>query len=122
MLLPARMIGAATAAYGAAVIAKPSLLTRPTGLSMSDEDVPTAGRVLSRAVGARDLVSGVLMAAAPTAAGVRIAAMVRIGTDITDAVGFGLALPDRAARKKTAAVALGWAVLAGLTMALAGSE
>ncbi|MDQ3176535.1 MAG: hypothetical protein M3Q72_03180, partial [Actinomycetota bacterium] len=93
MLLPARMIGVATAIYSAALIVRPSVLTKPTGLSTSDDDVTTAARVLTRGIAARDLVSGLAMAAAPTAAGVRLAAAVRVGADAADAAGFGIALP-----------------------------
>lgn len=122
MLWPARAIGTATALYGAALMAKPSLLTKPTGLSTSADDVTIAGRVLSRAVGARDLVSGVAMALAPTPAGVRLAGAIRVGADVSDALGLGLGLPSGSARRKSAAVAAGWGALTILTLLLAGDD
>ncbi|MDQ3312612.1 MAG: hypothetical protein M3501_02570 [Actinomycetota bacterium] len=122
MLLPARMIGVATAIYSAALIVRPSVLTKPTGLSTSNDDVTTAARVLTRGIAARDLVSGLAMAAAPTAAGVRLAAAVRIGADAADATGFGLALPDPAARRKSALVAAGWGLLTVLALAAARDD
>lgn len=122
MLLPARMIGVATAIYSAALIVRPSVLTKPTGLSTSNDDVTTAARVLTRGIAARDLVSGLAMAVAPTAAGVRLAAAVRIGADASDAAGFGLALPDPAARHKSALVAAGWGLLTVLALVAARDD
>jgi hypothetical protein len=122
MLLPARMIGVATAIYSTALIVRPSVLTKPTGLSTSNDDVTTAARVLTRGIAARDLVSGLAMAVAPAAAGVRLAAAVRIGADASDAAGFGLALPDPAARRKSALVAAGWGLLTVLALVAARDD
>lgn len=122
MLLPARLIGVATAAYSAALLVRPSVLTRPTGLSTSADDVSTAARVLTRAVAARDLVSGLAMAVAPTAAGVRLAGAIRIGADLSDAAGFGLGLPDATARRKSGVVAGGWAALTLLALVAARND
>ncbi len=79
----------------------------------------STARVLSRAVGARDLVSGLAMAMAPTGAGVRLAGAVRLGADVGDALGLGLGLPNGTARKKSATVAAGWGALTALTLLLA---
>src|SRR5688500_18295669 len=110
MLWPARTIGAATAVYSAAVLAKPDVLARPTGLVGADGTADRGTAVLARASSARDLASGLAMALAPTGSGVRLASLVRIGADVADAVGMGLALPDPVARKKAAGVAGAWAV------------
>ena len=63
-----RLLGAATAAYGAAVAAKPDVLLSPTKLSGGGR-TPSAGTtLLARAVGGRDLASGLAMALAPVLA------------------------------------------------------
>ncbi len=110
-----RVLGAATAAYSAAVIVKPEVLTRPTGLGDS-----AATRILSTAVGARDLVSGLAVALAPAGAPMRLALMVRVAMDVGDAV-LGAASPDKATRNKVIGIALGWAALNALAL-LASQE
>jgi len=122
MLWPARVIGAATAVYSAAVIVKPDLLARPTGLVGADEPADRGTAVLTRAVSARDLASGLAMAFAPSAAGVRLAGVVRIGADLGDAVGMGLALPAADARRKAAGVAGAWGVLTAAALWLARND
>lgn len=111
MLWPARVIGAATAVYSAAVLARPEVLAVPTGLVGAAGTADRGIAVLSRASAGRDLVSGLAMALAPTAAGVRLAGVIRLGADLGDAVGMGVALPDATARRKAAGVAGAWGVL-----------
>lgn len=119
MLWPARMIGAATAAYSLACVVRPEVLAGPTKLTTSGAKASREVAVLTRASGARDLITGVAMAAAPTAAGVRLAGALRLGADVADAVGMGVALPTGGARKKAALVAGGWGALTALTLLLA---
>lgn len=72
-----RALGAATAAYGTAVAVKPELLARPTGLT-EDGRTPPGTVVLCRAVGVRDLISGVSIAAARSTPGLRGALAARV--------------------------------------------
>lgn len=109
-LLP-RALGVLTAAYGAAVLVRPAVLAKPGGLvggggDGEESDAGTA--VLVRAIGARDLASGLAMACAPRGAALRWAIGVRVAAELADAVGFGLALPDEHARRKAAVVAGAW--------------
>jgi hypothetical protein len=105
-----RVLGAATAAYSAAVVAKPEVLTTPTGLGDT-----VATHALSRAVGARDLVSGLAVALAPAGTPLRLALLVRVAMDLGDAA-LGLAAPDKAIRTKVVAIALGWAAVNALAL------
>ncbi len=122
MLWPARLVGAATAVYSAAVLARPEILAKPTGLTGPGSAVDVGTAVLTRGIGARDLVSGLAMALAPTASGVRLAGLVRIGADLGDAIGMGSSLPDEDARRKAAAVAGGWGALTLLALWLARGD
>ncbi len=122
MLWPARVIGAATALYSAAVILKPEVLAKPTSLVGPDGRADRGISVLARASSARDLVSGLAMALAPSASGVRLAGAIRIAADLSDAIGMGLALPDAEARRKAAGVAGGWGVLTGFALWLARND
>ncbi|WNV89206.1 hypothetical protein [Umezawaea sp. Da 62-37] len=106
-----RALGAATAVYSAAVIAKPQVLTGPTGLG----DSP-ASRTLGTAVGVRDLVSGLAVALAPSGVPLRLALLTRVAMDIGDSVVLGLAAPDRATRAKVVGIALGWAAINALAL------
>lgn len=122
MLWPARTIGLATAVYSAAVLVKPEVLAKPTGLTEPDGSVDRGTTVLTRASAARDIVSGLTMAFAPSAASVRLAGLVRIAADLSDAVGMGLALPDADARRKSAVVAGGWGALTVIALWLARND
>lgn len=53
MLWPARLVGAATAAYSAAVLARPEILAKPTGLTGPGSAVDVGTAVLTRGIGAR---------------------------------------------------------------------
>ena len=106
-----RALGAATAAYSAVVIAKPEVLTTPTGLG----DSP-ASRTLGTAVGVRDLASGLAVAFAPSGLPLRLALLVRVAMDIGDSIVLGAAAPDKATRTKVVGVALGWAALNALAL------
>lgn len=122
MLWPARVVGAATAAYSVAVLARPGVLADPTGLTVPGGKVDRGTAVLTRGIGARDLVSGLAMALAPTADGVRLAGLVRVGADLGDAIGMGLGLEGADERRKAAAVAGGWSTLTLLALWLARND
>lgn len=111
-----RLLGAATAAYGAAVAAKPDVLLSPTKLSGGGR-TPSAGTaLLARAVGGRDLASGLAMALAPAGTPLKAAVAVRVCADIVDLVVLGSQLPDRDAREKATMVAAGWGALCALSL------
>lgn len=122
MLWPARMIGAARAAYSVACLVRPAIVARPTELTKPDGNVSREVAVLVRGTSARDLITGAVMAVAPSAAGVRLAGVLRLGADVADAVGMGAALPTGNARKKAALVAGAWGALTALTLLLARDD
>ena len=107
------VLGAATAAYGAAVLVQPRVMTSPLDL----EDAP-ATRALTRAVGARDVVSGLAVALAPPGWPRRVALLARIAADTGDAVVLGGSLFDPGARAKAAAGAGGWGLVNAVALAL----
>ncbi|PPK68909.1 hypothetical protein V5P93_001282 [Actinokineospora auranticolor] len=115
-----RALGLATAAYGAAILARPALMARPTGLVTSSGEPARGVAVLTRSIGARDLATGLAMAVAPAGAPLRTAIAVRVVADVVDAVGFGTGLPDASARGKSAAVAGAWAGLCALSALASG--
>jgi hypothetical protein len=106
-----RVLGALTAAYSATIIAWPRVLAKPCGLTTADGDVSAEVRTLVGGIGARDAVIGVAMMFAPAGRPLGVALAARVASDAADALVFGLTLPDRAARKKVAAFATGWAAL-----------
>lgn len=111
-----RLLGAATAAYGAAVAAKPDVLLSPTKLSGGGRTPSSGTTLLARAVGGRDLASGLAMALAPAGTPLKAAIAVRVGADIVDLVVLGSQLPDRDAREKATMVAAGWGALCALSL------
>jgi hypothetical protein len=106
-----RVLGAATAAYSAAIIIWPRLLAKPCGMTTVDGEVRPEIRSLIGAIGARDTAIGVAMMSAPAGPALKAALAARVISDASDMVVFGLQLPDRGTRGKVAAVAAGWAVL-----------
>ncbi|MGW4485649.1 hypothetical protein ACWEOE_17640 [Amycolatopsis sp. NPDC004368] len=106
-----RVLGAATAAYGVSTIVYPRVLAQPCGLTTASGAVPAATRTLIAAMGARDTAIGLAMAFAHEGKPLRLALAARVAADTADAAVFGLGLPDRSARPKAAAAALGWAAL-----------
>lgn len=115
-----RLLGAATAAYGVAIIAKPELFCRPTGLVGDSETPDDSQKVLTRAIGGRDLASGLAMAFAPAGWPLRTAIGVRVGADVADLVVLGSGLPDQDSREKATMVAAGWGALCALSGLAAG--
>ncbi|RZT88978.1 hypothetical protein EV383_5932 [Pseudonocardia sediminis] len=111
-----RLLGAATAAYSVAIIAKPELFARPTGLIGDHETADDSQKVLTRAIGGRDLASGIAMAFAPAGWPLKTAIGVRVGADIADLVVLGTGLPDQNSREKATMVAAGWGALCALSV------
>jgi hypothetical protein len=109
-LLP-RLLGLATAAYGAAITAKPGLLLKPSGMPQDDPHLHT----FTRTLGIRDLASGVAMAVAPTRKAMRLAIAVRVASDAGDLVVLGTAMAGKPEQKKIVAVAGGWGLLCALS-------
>jgi hypothetical protein len=110
-----RLLGVATAGSSAAIIARPDLFARPTKLVADGDEVPSSVAVGVRAIGGRDLASGLAMAFAPPGTPLRTAIAVRVGCDVADLVVLGTTLPDRDARAKAAGVAAVWGALCGLS-------
>lgn len=117
-----RLLGAATAAYGVAIIAKPELFCRPAGLVGGTESPSDSQKVLTRAVGGRDLASGIAMALAPAGRPLRTAIGVRVGADVADVLVLGAGLPDQDSREKATMIAAGWGALCALSTLAAGSD
>ncbi|MGW0891586.1 DUF4267 domain-containing protein [Saccharopolyspora sp. NPDC002578] len=111
--LLSRVLGVATAAYGAAVVVSPALLARPAGLIPQREQTPPSVAALCRTVGVRDVASGVAMATARSTTALRVAVAVRVASDLGDAVVLATSVSDREVRAKAVAVALTWGVLCG---------
>lgn len=111
-----RLLGAATAGYSVAIVARPELFLRPTGL-LADHDRPSVGqRALTTAIGGRDLVSGLAMLLAPAGTPLRTAIAARVGADVVDVAVLGSQLPERDAREKATMVAAGWGALCALSV------
>ncbi|MEV6643819.1 hypothetical protein [Amycolatopsis sp. NPDC051371] len=106
-----RVLGAATAAYSATIIAAPKVLAKPCGLTTPTGDVTAGVRTLVGGIGARDAVIGLAMMFAPPGRPLRLALAARVASDAADALIFGTTLPDRSARTKVAAFAATWAAL-----------
>ena len=110
-----RALGLATAGYSVAILVSPSLFAKPTKLQREGAPLPTATAIGIRALGGRDLASGLAMALAPPGDGLRTAIGVRVGCDLVDVVLLGLSLPDRGARLKAVGVGGLWGALCGLS-------
>ena len=111
MRLP-RLLGLATAAYGAAVFAKPALLLEASGMRTGDGDLDAVVRTLA----ARDVASGIAMAVAPSRTAMRLAIGVRVASDVGDVVVLNRALAGRPELKRILAVAGGWGLLCALSI------
>lgn len=108
---PTRLIGVATAAYGAAVAVRPGILLRPSGLGTGAE--PEL-RAAARMIALRDLASGLALATLSDPRARRAAAIIRVASDAADTVVFAAAPSGRAERAKTLAVTTGWGLLSAL--------
>lgn len=105
-----RAVGAATALYGLAVTARPSLLARPSGLTNAAGHVADHTAISLRPLAWRDLASGVALAVAPSGPALRTAAAVRLAADFGDAALLAVTLPPER-RVKAVAVSVGWGAL-----------
>ncbi|MGH3314972.1 MAG: hypothetical protein ACRDO0_02395 [Nocardioidaceae bacterium] len=114
-----RLLGALTLAYGAAVAARPALLTRQAGLETAVWSSPRARRV-ARAIGMRDVVSGAAMVLAPAGRPLQRAVAVRVACDLGDVVGFGLGLLGARNKAKAVGAAAGWGLLCASSWSAAG--
>jgi hypothetical protein len=101
------VVGAATAAFSAALVVVPGVLAVPIGLPDT-----ASTRALLRAVGARDAVIGLAMLAAPTGRLRDLAAAARVLSDCADAAVLPTAVPDRGRAALLRASAAGWGALA----------
>ncbi|GAA3494970.1 hypothetical protein GCM10019016_020700 [Streptomyces prasinosporus] len=112
-----RALGAATCAYGIALVYRPGLLARPLGLVGPHGRADPHDALAVRPMAWRDAATGLAMLVAPEGAALTTATAVRIASDVGDAVLFGAALSGRVRRAGAAVSALGWAALAvaGLT-------
>ncbi|MGW4894397.1 hypothetical protein ACWEQL_19305 [Kitasatospora sp. NPDC004240] len=106
-----RLTGAVTFAYGLLVTARPALLARPSGLAAPDGTVPTEVVTCLRPLVLRDAACGLAMVLAPDARSLRTATLLRIASDLGDAVVLTRALPERRHRAMAATVSVGWAAL-----------
>lgn len=102
-----RMVGAATAVYGVAVMVRPHWLARPSGLAEDDGSVSPNTAASLRPVGMRDAASGLALALAPEGPALTAAAAIRLAADFGDAAVLGVTLPRRR-RVPAVAVSLGW--------------
>ncbi|WP_211177017.1 hypothetical protein [Pseudonocardia acidicola] len=93
----ARVLGVLTAAYGLGTLVRPSLLAGPAGLSPKGGGPSRAVATLVRAVGVREVASGLAIALAPE------------GRALQTALTFGFALPDRSAALTAVGIAGGGA-------------
>jgi hypothetical protein len=110
-----RIVGILTALYGVYAILRPDVIGRH-GELQSPDDRSSGVALLSATVGVRDLVSGGAIVAAPSGGVLLTALSARVAFDVGDAVVFGSLLPTPAARRKVAAVALGWGSVSAFSM------
>lgn len=111
MPLLTRLLGVATAGYGVAVLLRPEILAKPCELLAADGSVPAPTAALARAVGVRDLVSGVSLVCAPDGRALWTTVLLRASADFADAVLFGTGFPDRRTGVRAAVGAGAWGVL-----------
>jgi hypothetical protein len=106
-----RAMGVVTAVYAASTVVRPEVLARPAGLEAS-----SSTDVLVRAVGVRDLASGVALAVAPAGWAQGLALLTRITADLGDAVSFAAADLSMTGKRKAVSVAAAWAGLGALAL------
>ncbi|ASU85790.1 hypothetical protein CDO52_25985 [Nocardiopsis gilva YIM 90087] len=116
----ARLLGAATAVFGAATAARPEIIARPLGLTEEDGTVPPRTRLLIELIGFRDVAVGAGMVVAPRGAPLRWLIAARAVSDAGDAFFLGRSLPSPVSRVLGVAMAGGWAVLCAASAVTAG--
>jgi hypothetical protein len=109
-VLTARLLGAATLAYSAAVLVDPKVIARPCEMLDGAGEVPRDVATSLRAVSARDAVMSLLMMVAPAGPALRTAVTARAVSDLSDAVVFGSRVSP-ASRTKVVGVPLAWGLL-----------
>lgn len=110
-----RLEGAGTAVFGAVALARPGIIAGQWGLDGSDPGT----RLMAATLGARDLIAGVAILAAPDRRTRRFALLVRGLFDVGDAVAAYAILPDPGARRRFAVLASASGVVS-LSLALTG--
>lgn len=112
-----RVLGAATVAYSLAILVRPVLLARPSGLAEGpgEQRVDPGLGVLIQAIGARDVAIGSAMMLAPRGRALQTSIAARVLADAADAVIFGAALPARDRRPRIAGFAAFWAALCAVS-------
>jgi hypothetical protein len=101
------VVGAATATFSAALVVAPRVLIGPTGMPDTAQ-----ARALVRALGARDVVIGLAMLAAPGGRVRDLAAAARVLGDCADAAVLPSAVPDRGRATAMRLSAAAWGALA----------
>ena len=114
-----RIVGLLTALYGVSAVLKPDVIARHGELA-STSDRRSAVALLSVTVGIRDMVSGIAIVLAPAGGALLAVLGARVAFDAGDAAAFGRLLPTRSARRKVAAIAVGWGAISALAMIGAG--
>lgn len=119
MLIP-RVLGAATLAYSAAVLASPKVIAGPCGLLDEHGQVPRDVATAVRAVSARDAILCAAMLVAPSGPALRVLTTTRGLFDLSDAVVFGSKATTPEQRRKIVGVTAGWGSLCLLSRRWAG--
>lgn len=95
-----------TVAYGAYALARPEHLTRQASID------PARAPLIGRALGVRDVVSGLAITAVSAPSHVQAALRVRLLLDLTDVALFGALARTRAGRTRAVLAALSWTAIA----------
>lgn len=109
-----RLLGIGTAAFGATIVVRPETLAVPCGLTNAAGKTSPGTAVLCRAIGARDVVSGLALVFAPSPNPLRLAVVSRVATDIGDALLLGGLKPEPLTRSTLATLAAGRGLLSAL--------
>lgn len=114
-----RVLGAATAAYGANELLRPQHLAKAANLGDPHQASPPV-QVLGAVLGVRDIDSGIAMMAAPAGRPLQAAIAARVAFDVGDCIGFTIGSPGSRTKAKVAGITLGWATLCGISAKWAG--
>ncbi|MBC3194726.1 hypothetical protein H7X46_27115 [Pseudonocardia sp. C8] len=111
-----RLLGAATAACGAVITARPDLVVGAVAPAAGDARAESGRRALAVLLGTRDLASGLAMLLVPAGAPLRTAIAMRVGADVADVAVLGSRLPGQDAREKVTMAAAGRGALCALAV------
>ncbi len=103
-----KVVGLATAGYGALSIARPGLLARQLDLPKEAGATQQGAVVASYAVGVRDVVSGLSLVLLPAGRTRALAVAARVLFDVTDGLLWPRAVGDPKTQKKIQVGALAW--------------